>query len=75
MSHTHTQKDDEIKSKHNTGEKENIKQTLTHSRLCSHSRKTLTGQGYSDVQCLTIRLSHAIITTEMLENLIFESIN
>ena len=33
--------------------------------MWSHSHKALTGQGYSDVQCVTIRLSHITITTEM----------
>ena len=41
--------------------------TLERARTWSHNYKTLTGQGYSNVQCLTIRLSHVTITTEMLD--------
>ena len=69
MYHTYTKKENEIESKHNTGEKS--PQTLTRARTWSHSHKTLTGQRYSDVQCLTIRLSDVTITTERLENFIF----
>ena len=52
MYHTYTKKEDEMKSKHNTGEKS--PQTLALACTWLQSHKTITGQGYSDVQCLTI---------------------
>ena len=56
------------------GEKKSA-QTLTRARMWSHSPETLTGQRYSNVQSLTIRLSPVTITTDMLEIFIFECIS
>ena len=50
-------------------------QTLICARLCLYSHKTLTGQGHSDMQCLTIRSSHVTIITETVENFICKCIN